>query len=257
MRRRSSRCTLRAAQRRCGRRTATLATRELLELAHRGLTTASSGRGEAAPLEPYDGVSLERCRARRWTRYAAGAARTPTAASGARVLDACRARRPAPGAGRGRPRAVGPRRAPRRAAGRGAARRRAARRASRSTRRSAPTDRAGAAAAAPRPRRRGLRLREAQGRHRRRRRPRRGRARRGRARRRAAARRQRRVDGRARRSRAIEALAPAGLELVEEPVHGVARAARGARARAGARSRWTRRPPSPARWPPAPPTPSA
>ena len=33
--------------------------------------------------------------------------------------------------------------------------------------------------------------------------------------------------------RTIEALAPAGLELVEEPVHGIACAARGARPRAG------------------------
>jgi L-alanine-DL-glutamate epimerase-like enolase superfamily enzyme len=54
---------------------------------------------------------------------------------------------------------------------------------------------------------------------------------------------------------AIEALAPAGIELIEEPVHGLTGLARcGARSRCG--SRWTKRRPSRARLRRGPPTPS-
>ena len=60
---------------------------------------------------------------------------------------------------------------------------------------------------------------------------------------RAAPRRQRRLERRARRSRAIDALSPAGLELVEEPTHGLQACARCASASPCA-WRSTRPPPS-------------
>ena len=56
--------------------------------------------------------------------------------------------------------------------------------------------------------------------------------------------------------RAIDALAPAGLELVEEPVHGL-HGVREVRERVAARSRSTRPRPSTARSARASPTPSA
>ena len=189
------------------------------------------GRGEAAPLEPYDGVSLGVVAAA-LDAYGAilarrRAARRPRRAAG-RVRGGAR---PAGGARGDRPRALGPRRAARGAPGRAAARGGRGGARSRSTRRSARRT------ARARPRRR----------------PRR----RARASRcvkvkvgvgddagRIAAVRAAAGPGMAIRVDAngawstphealanLRALAPAGLEYAEEPVHGVGRAGRGARRR--------------------------
>ena len=111
------------------------------------------GLGEAAPLEPYDGVPLGAVRggARRLrARCCATPARAP---SHAELLAACAAERDLPAGARGdRPRAVGPRRAARRAAGRAPARRGRGGARARSTRRSAPRT-ARARRRRPRPRR--------------------------------------------------------------------------------------------------------
>ena len=197
------------------------------------------GRGEAAPLEPYDGVPLAavaggarrlRRRARRARAEAAGA---PCSTPAARPPTSRRRSPPstwrsgtAPGERAGRPVAelltddplaavpvnatVGADR-PRGRRGRGAA---AARRGLRCVKLKVGVgDDAGRVAAARAAAARELALRlDANG----------------------------AWDGRARPCATIEALAPAGLELVEEPVHGTRGAARGARPRRRCASRWTR-----------------
>ena len=68
-----------------------------------------TGRGEAAPLEPYDGVSAGR-RAGRARRLRHGARRRGPGAPPDELIAACRAERDLPqAAGRDRPRALGPR----------------------------------------------------------------------------------------------------------------------------------------------------
>ena len=192
------------------------------------------GYGEAAPLEPYDGVGSTRCAHALEALRAACCASARRPGGGTALLDACRDAADLPQALAAIDLALWDR------AGRRAgppvcraARDRPARRRCRSTRRSAPRTARGAAARRPRAAADGLRLREGQGRHRRRRRAGRGGARGGRAADGDPARRQRRL-GRRGGGRAIEALAPAGLELVEEPVHGVA-AMREVRERVAAR----------------------
>ena len=110
--------------------------RELLLLRLRG-EDGVVGWGEAAPLEPYDGVPLDAVRE-------ALAAYEPIlrggdGLGGGELLDACRAVADLPaGAGRRRPRAVGPRRQPRAAAGQRAHHRRPGERGARQRRRSPP-----------------------------------------------------------------------------------------------------------------------
>ena len=191
--------------------------------------TACRGRGEAAPLEPYDGVSADRARAALEAYRAV--LEDGDGLDGGELLDACRAADDLPQALAAVDLALWDRAG--RRAGRPVARaadRRRARRRSPSTRRSArgPRRRGGERRGRARG---GLSLREAQGRHRRRRRPRRRRARGARAASRCCAWTPTAPGRRARRCATIEALAPAGLELVEEPVHGLAALRERARAR--------------------------
>ena len=154
-----------ASARPCAPPSGVLRERELLELEIEG-ADGLVGRGEAAPLEPYDGVSARPCCARLWRRYARRARGRATSGRRRAAGRVPRRGRPAPGAGRGRPRAVGPRR-PARGAARGcAARRPPARRRCPSTPRSARTDRAAGPPPPPRPRAAGFALREDQGRRR-------------------------------------------------------------------------------------------
>ena len=174
------------------------------------------GRGEAAPLEPYDGVALAAVRAA-LDAYAEVLADCP-GGRGARGLP--RRARPAAGARRRRPRAVGPRRPALRAPG-GAAdlgRGGALDPGQRDDRRRGPRGRGGRGRGG---RAGGLRHGQGQGRRGRRRGPARRRARRGRAARRDPRRRQRRLGHRRGDRGRCSALAPAGIELAEEPVHGV------------------------------------
>ena len=244
----SSRCGC-AARRRCATAWGELAERELLRVR---LTSAptTAGDGEAAPLEPYDGVPLaaRRGRARRLrARCSRDAGRGDARA---RLLDACRPSATCPQALAAIDLALWDR------AGRRAGRpvaallgADAAPRASRSTRRVGAEDRARrgragrGAAAAP-----GFALREGQGRHRRRRRPRRRRARRGRARTsRCALDANGAWDARARRSRDLARARARRARAVRGAGPRRRGAARGARPRRRCRSRWTRPPPSRAR----------
>ena len=208
------------------------------------------GEGEAAPLEPYDGVSMaSRARGARRLRARCSAAIEPTAD----VLAACRGRaRPPPGAGGDRPRAVGPRVAPHAdpagAADRPARGRRGARQ--RDDRRRRPRGRR----RRPRRRRAGrLPLREGQGRHRRRRGPARRRARGGRAGGRRSASTPTAPGGRRRRrSRTCARWRRSGSSCARSRSTASRRCARCAPSRR-CRSRWTR----PTRRAPAPPTRSA
>ena len=102
------------------------------------------GEGEAAPLEPYDGVSMASVRAALDALASVLADAEPTAD----VLSACAAERSTPaGAGGGRPRALGSRLAPHRDAA-GEADRPARRRRGPVNATIGADDRAGAAAAA-------------------------------------------------------------------------------------------------------------
>ena len=128
----------------------TLRERQLLRVRLRGATTGSSAAARRRRWSPTTAYRSRRCAPRS----------TPTPcwrgerADGASCSTACRAeRRPAAGARRRRPRAVGPRRQARRAPGRGAAVERGRARRSPSTRRSAPRT-ARARRRRPRPRRR-------------------------------------------------------------------------------------------------------
>ena len=152
-RRLASGCALRAPlQRRLGRADASASC-----CACGSTRDGDVGDGEAAPLEPYDGVPLAAA-VRGAGRLRGGAGARRPRSTHAELLAAC-ARRAAAAAGAGgdRPRAVGPRRPPRGRPGRAAdrGRRRDAR--SPSTRRSAPTT------ARARPRRRPRRPRPASG----------------------------------------------------------------------------------------------
>ena len=174
------------------------------------------GLGEAAPLEPYDGVPLAAVRAA-LDAYAVVARRARRGRAAGGVPGRAR---PAAGARRGRPRALGPRGQARRAAGGGAdlGRGGALDPGQRDDRRRGPRGRGrrGGGRGAGR-----LRHDQGQGRDRRRRR--------------AGSRRCGRRSGRGwrsgstptapgrstRRSPSLRALAPVGIELAEEPVHGV------------------------------------
>ena len=216
-----------------------LSDRSLVLLPARGLGRGTSGFGEAAPLPDYDGVgvedvleALEQCRA----TLRAPTARCPAEAAGA-VRRAC-VLPPALAAidlalwdleGTAR-----------RRAGVAAARRRRPASPSRSTPRSRRADRAGAAAQAAAARAAGFRCVKVKVGHRRRRR--------------AAARPCGRCSGREVAIRldangawsveeavaALRALTPVGIELCEEPVHGLAEIARSPRASRTSRSRSTR-----------------
>ena len=213
-------CTC-ACGRRCGAAWGELAERELLQV-RVDFGDGDFGEGEAAPLEGYDGVSL----AAVWSAldaYGAVLARASAALDPRRAARRLRRRAPAAArAGRGRPRAVGPGGPPDRLPGRAADRRRGGR--------ARCAVNADAARGRPRGRRRGrgggrrggLPLREDEGRHRRRRRPRGRRARRGRRRDGDPGRRQRRLARRStRRSPTCARWRPAGIELCEEPIHGI------------------------------------
>ena len=160
---RCARCAC-ACARRCARPGASCASASCSGAADVG-ADGLTGDGEAAPLEPYDGVPLAAVRGRaRRLRAPCCATRRP-----ARPAPSCSPRAAPsadlPAGARGdRPRAVGPRGPAGRPSGRGAARAATPRAACRSTRRSAAEDRAGAAAQAAAARRGGLRVREGQGR---------------------------------------------------------------------------------------------
>ena len=102
----------RARARRCRPPTARSHERELIAVALTG-EDGLTGYGEAAPLEPYDGVSVERVRARRWSATGRVLARPAATAGRAADRSVPQRRGPAAGARRDRPRAVGPRRAAR------------------------------------------------------------------------------------------------------------------------------------------------
>ena len=231
-----------------------VASRAIFELVIEG-ADGVAGRGEARRSSPTT-ASRSIVRAPRW-RPTAPVLSDGDGLDGGELLDACRAaRRPPAGAGRGRPRAVGSRRAPGGDAGRGAARRHGAGARSRSTRRSAR------ATARARPRRPRPRWRRAS----------------------RCVKLKVGVGDDAGRVAAVRAALGPGVRLRldangawtvrgggaddRRARAGGARARRGARPRARPRcarcasgspcgSRWTRRPPSRARSPPAPPTRSA
>jgi L-alanine-DL-glutamate epimerase-like enolase superfamily enzyme len=226
--------------------------RELLEL-RLDVGDGLVGRGEAAPLEPYDGVPLRIVR-EALLAYLPGPAAHRRARRAGRARRVPGRRRPAPGARGGRHRAVGPRRPARGPAGvRAADGRPVVGGAGQRT--IGATDRAGAAAAAHEAARAGfscVKVKVGSGDD---------------AGRVAAVRAAAgpgvalRVDANGAWTveeaiAAIEALAPAGVELIEEPVHGLTGLAQVRRAVA-VRVAMDETAAEPGAWPRGPPTPVA